>query len=342
MKTKNFFIVLAGIFAVIMCVLILILMIAFFFHNQTIIKSDTTPTQMVTAIPTPTAIATEVPTPTPMPTIKPTPKTTPKPTIKPVTKTTYKPTTKPKVKKPIKKKVYVTPKPVVILPENKVKAINTYSYGTSGKNRNLSYTAFEVKKPTKKVLIVFELHGFEDSYAKDGQKLVNIGNAVISYFKAHPSELYNCSLYIVSSANPDGLAEGTTNNGPGRCQVSLGVDLNRDFDINWAKRTNARNKTLAPFSAPESRALRDLVIKIRPTDVVDVHGWLKTTYGTSSLCKPFQNAFGIGRTSGLSGWSGYFASWATLYAPRTALVELPSPNASQSKMISAIKSVCYV
>ena len=114
----------------------------------------------------------------------------------------------------------------------------------------------EVPKPTKIVLVTFEIHGWDDSYGGDGQVLVNMGNAAISYFTAHPNELKTTSLYVVSSANPDGLISGWTNNGPGRCQISLGVDINRDFGYQWVRRTNARNKTLAPFSSPEARALK--------------------------------------------------------------------------------------
>lgn len=217
--------------------------------------------------------------------------------------------------------------------------IKTTQYGTSGQGRPLYVTAMEVPKPNKVVLVTFEIHGWEDSYNGDGQVLVNIGKAAISYFTAYPNELKSTSLYVVSSANPDGVINGWTNNGPGRCQISLGVD-NRDFAYQWVRRTNARNKTLAPFSSPEARALKSLVLGIHPTDVIDVHGWENTTFGSPELCSYFQKNLGIGYSSGLSGVSGYFTSWATMYAKRTALIELPGPSTSANGVINALKSLC--
>lgn len=218
--------------------------------------------------------------------------------------------------------------------------IKTTQYGTSGLGRPLYVTAMEVPKPTKKVLVTFEIHGWDDSYARDGQVLVNMGNAAISYFTAHPNELKTTSLYVVSSSNLDGLIEGWTNNGPGRCQISLGVDINRDFDFNWIKQTYIRNKTLAPFSSPEARALKSLVLEIHPTDVIDIHGWDNTTFGSPDLCSYFRNSIGIGYSGGLSGASGYFTAWATMYARRTALIELPGPSTSQDAVINALKALC--
>jgi hypothetical protein len=213
----------------------------------------------------------------------------------------------------------------------------TTSYGTSGNGIDLKVTKIEpLVESTKVVLTTFEIHGFEDSYNKDGQVLVDIGNSLIEYFSANPEKLGGTTLYVIASANPDGLSDGWTNNGPGRCQMSKGVDINRDFDYCWVKRTNSRNKTLSPFSAPESAALRDLVINIRPNDVIDIHGWLGTTYGTASLCKYFQDAIGIGRSSGLVGVSGYFAAWAAAgYADRGVLIELPNPKTSSTSVINA-------
>ena len=223
---------------------------------------------------------------------------------------------------------------------NGVYAITTTQYGTSGRGRPLYVTAMEVQNPSKKVLITFGIHGYEDGYARDGQVLVNMGNAVISYFTAHPDELKTTSLYVVSVANPDGLIDGWTNNGPGRCQVSLGVDVNRDFDYYWIRMTNPRNKTLAPFSSPEAKALKSLVLSIHPTDVIDIHGWENTTLGSPALCSYFQQSLGIGYKGGLIGAPGYFSSWATMYAARTALIELANPSTSVNAIINALKALC--
>lgn len=215
--------------------------------------------------------------------------------------------------------------------------IKTTQYGTSGQGNPLNVVSIEPPNYSTKILAVFEVHGFEDAYSNDGWALVNIGNKLVEYFSANPEKLNGKSLYVVTSANPDGLISGWTNNGPGRCQVSGGVDINRDFDYYWSKRFNNRNRTLEPFSAPESRALRDLVINLRPNDVVDIHGWISTTYGTASLCSYFENSLGIGRSGGLTGASGYFSAWAlgTGYCERSALIELPSPHTDPDKVIES-------
>lgn len=220
--------------------------------------------------------------------------------------------------------------------------VEIIQYGISGRGRPLNVVKLVnlSMEQTHKVLAVFEIHGFEDAYPRDGQILVDIANKLISYFKKYPEKLYGTALYVVPMANPDGLLEGWTNNGPGRCQVSLGVDLNRDFDYYWKRNSSKRNKTLAPFSAPESRALRDLVIHIKPEDVIDVHGWMGTTFGTPSLTQYFDKAIGIKRSKGLGGAPGYFSGWATLHVQRAALVELTRSSTSSTKVINAFVGLC--
>jgi hypothetical protein len=220
--------------------------------------------------------------------------------------------------------------------------ITTTEYGVSGEGRPLNVISIVPVGATSSILAVFEIHGFEDDYAHDGWALVNIGNKVVDYFSAYPEKLNGKALYVVVSANPDGVSDGYDNNAVGRCQESLGVDINRDFDYCWIPRYNTRNKTLSPFSCPESRALRDLVINLRPDDVVDTHGWMNTTYGTPTLDRFFENCIGIGRSGGLDGASGYFSAWARSagYCQRSALVELPSPYTDPQNVINAFINLC--
>jgi hypothetical protein len=219
---------------------------------------------------------------------------------------------------------------------------DTNEYGRSGKDRPLKVISIEPGDGVikSKILAVFEIHGFEDAYARDGQVLVDIGNEVAKYFFDNPEKLNGHALYIVSSANPDGLADGWTNNGPGRCQISKETDINRDFGYCWCAKYCDRYKTSAPFSTPESRSLRDLVINVQPNDVVDIHGWLSTTYGDSSLTRYFRDSLGIGYSGGLCGASGYFSAWAMAYADRTSLIELSSPYVNHQAVIDAFVSLC--
>lgn len=214
-------------------------------------------------------------------------------------------------------------------------SISTVSYGTSGMGRPLYVTKFEPEGYTHKVLCVFEIHGYEDFYAKDGQKLVDLANGVIDDFIDDPGDLEDTALYIVASANPDGLIDGTTNNGPGRCQVSMGVDINRDFDWNYQAITPQisypRNYTPSAFSCPESQALRDLVWDLDPDDVVDFHGWfanygLGFTRGDRDLAHCFNIPCSLYYVAaGANEPSGQFYGWAGTQVGRSTLVELSNP-----------------
>lgn len=196
-----------------------------------------------------------------------------------------------------------------------------YVYGQSELGRDLTCFHIENEKQfteSKKILLNFAIHGFEDAFDYDGKVLVDIANRIIEYYKEHYDELGTYELYVVNCSNPDGTYEGKTNNGYGRCQ-SNGIDLNRDFDYYHVNYYNDRNYTTSSFSAVESRALRDLTKKIKPTYVVDCHGWL----------------------------NGYYAGWVTKEGAEGMLLEFPWPTGDMNeyaekyseKMIEVISSI---
>ncbi len=147
-----------------------------------------------------------------------------------------------------------------------------FRYGVSCLGRDLVCLCLTAGEWERTVLLNFEIHGFEDAYDRDGQLLVDLAESVAEHFSAQPELLSGCRLLLIPSANPDGLAEGTTNQGFGRCNAQ-GIDLNRDFDASHVVYTDSRNATPAPFSAVESRAMRDLVLSCSPDVVMDMHGW---------------------------------------------------------------------
>lgn len=229
-----------------------------------------------------------------------------------------------------------------IIPSLKVSAaqanVQSIVYGKSGKGQQLIYYKISPNhKTTKKMLLNFEIHGWEDAYHRDGQVLADYAKNLINYYKTHESALQNCTLYIIPKSNPDGLTYGYTNNGIGRCQASLGIDLNRSFDWNFVVRKNARNRTLnRPLLAPEAKSLANLVKSVRPNAVIDFHGWESMVIGSSDLSDVICKEFSVRHACDWSlGQRGFFAAWATKYASKTALVEYPPCAAYANQANSA-------
>ncbi len=212
----------------------------------------------------------------------------------------------------------------------------SFRFGTSVLGRDLVCWSIQPESYSKTILLNFAIHGWEDSYAADGQLLVDLGNALVEYYSAN-ADLNGCRLLIIPCANPDGIAEGTTNYGFGRCNAD-GVDLNRDFDAEHIAYTTARNYTPAPFTGVESQALRDLVWAANPAVVVDFHGWLNYTIGDSGLAELFSTYVGVNHKNELSTSAhGYFAYWAELQGAEAILVEFKDTDSVvHSDVIDAV------
>ncbi len=160
------------------------------------------------------------------------------------------------------------------------------------------------------------------------------------------------SVVIVPSANPDGVLDGWTNNGPGRNQVSKKIDLNRSFPTFFTPQYNSRNYTgPEPLAAPEARALANLVSQFSESSshmsLVDVHGWLNETIGDPSLGKAFDSNFGISNKLMSKAANGYLISYAHSKGALATLLELPMPSSSVSiqnngyanKLYNSVKSI---
>jgi murein peptide amidase A len=105
----------------------------------------------------------------------------------------------------------------------------------------------------RRALVVGEIHGDEGA-----------GRAVVRLLaRAAPRDV---ELWIVSTVNPDGARRGTRTN-------ARGVDLNRNFSRAW--RRNARglgdHSGPRPFSEPETRAVRRLILRVRPRVTIWFH-----------------------------------------------------------------------
>ncbi len=224
-------------------------------------------------------------------------------------------------------------------------AVGTFSYGKSGLGTSLTCVRILPQGQVKaSILLTFEIHGFEDDYPRDGQILVDIGNAAAAAAAKDRAALGHTALYLVASANPDGLAEGTTANGKGRCQISRGVDINRDFPEGFRTLTDARNYTEAtPLSVPESAGLADLVKTLKPAAVVDVHGWEDHLVGDPSVTALFANATVSHRQRAFdANCDGFFSLWASTQGAKAALLELPkNAAASPDDYAARIESDIY-
>ena len=75
--------------------------------------------------------------------------------------------------------------------------------------------------------------------------------------------LHACPVIVLPLANPDGYKRGTRYN-------ARGVDLNRNCGCNWSA-ASAEPPGAAPWSEPESRALRDFILARRPAKIVSLH-----------------------------------------------------------------------
>ena len=109
----------------------------------------------------------------------------------------------------------------------------------------------------------------------------------LDYFHAQPEMVPDSvTLHIVPVANPDGLfratgKEGRFNEADLRGDLrearfnENGVDLNRNWSCNWEPAAVWNQRAVdpgsAPFSEPETRALRDLVLELSPAAVVFWH-----------------------------------------------------------------------
>lgn len=122
---------------------------------------------------------------------------------------------------------------------------------------------------------------------------VALTGQLIEFFETNPKEVpEGVRVYIIPCLNLDGLAlvtegdalqdgepleaadilEGDRSRGRFNAR---GVDLNRNWDANWQPTSEWRNQEVdagrRPFSEPETRALRDLVVRIKPKVVVSYH-----------------------------------------------------------------------
>ncbi len=235
------------------------------------------------------------------------------------------------------KRGYVSTSSLVTASAPTIPNIPTYTnftsgtYGKSGLGKDLKW--YKVGSGDNAVFAVFEQHGWEDAWAFDGIELVNIAKTMMSKLSAmNQSTFKNWSIYIIPYANPDGITDGYTNNGPGRCTVSKKIDMNRcwpaGFSPNYTSRNYTGDKSLG---APEASSLKEFIsskFASKTNIVLDIHGWLNKTYGNSQIGSYFGQQFGFTHNS--THGSGYLENWAYQQGAKSCLIEFPMPSNSSS------------
>jgi protein MpaA len=117
-----------------------------------------------------------------------------------------------------------------------------------------------------RVLVVGCIHGNEPA-----------GIAIVRALeRTHPK----ADLWLIPVLNPDGLAAGTRQN-------AHGVDLNRNFPSLWqhfGRPGSTYYSGPKPFSEPETRAARDLILRLHPRYTVWYHQHMDVVwaYGRST------------------------------------------------------------
>ncbi len=119
----------------------------------------------------------------------------------------------------------------------------------------------------------------------------------IDYFMENPEVIpSSVRVSVIPNANPDGLYAVVKKEGRFRAVDVLkdtgalgrfnarNVDLNRNFDCKWQPESMWRGKKVSAgktaFSEPESRAIRDFVLKEKPQAVVLWHSQANAVYAS--------------------------------------------------------------
>ena len=225
-----------------------------------------------------------------------------------------------------------------------VKIVETLQYGTSGSGK-YPLKAYQLGCGSNVMVLSFAVHGWEDVWVQDGKALVYLADQTKQYLEQNYDLIASgdWTVYILRCVNPDGLYDGVTCNGPGRCTTTYfnangalvsgdgkGIDINRCFPYKYTVRTDDRNfNGTAPLQCVEARALASFVQSVKGSGkniCIDTHGWLSQiipSAGKGTIYKAFLKQFPNSSYADLRNASGYFSSWAYSIGYDGCLFELP-------------------
>lgn len=227
-------------------------------------------------------------------------------------------------------------------------------YGQSGAGREL--VAYRFGNGENVLIAGFALHGYEDNFDEDGGALVYTADQLMKRLDENRNLLtdYGWTVYVLPCMNPDGLMDGYTCNGPGRCTTTYldsngklvrgkGVDLNRSFPHNWTQYTNSRNfNGSKPLAAREAVALAEFVKKVKGSGAnicIDAHGWFQQTLTSNGkdgrLFQIFASRFPNNTYANCTNSKGYFTSYTTSLGYASCLFEFPRNIYSMSGFLKS-------
>src|SRR5690606_16317016 len=139
----------------------------------------------------------------------------------------------------------VPPEPVPTVTEVKV-------FGKSVKGRALR--AYRIGEPTspRKVVMIATMHGNEAGPAKILLDLMN------------GAPVRGADIWVARDLNRDGPARHTRKH-------ARGVDLNRNWPVDWRRVKGTYHSGRRPASEPETKALMRFLSGVRPQFVVSLH-----------------------------------------------------------------------
>ncbi|MBQ1223416.1 MAG: hypothetical protein IIX84_03925 [Oscillospiraceae bacterium] len=221
-------------------------------------------------------------------------------------------------------------------------------FGQSGEGRDL--LVYRYGSGENVLLMTFAIHGWEDSFDRDGRAHVYTAYRLMNSISDWNAE--NWTIYVVPLANPDGLLDGSGNYGPGRCTTMMydkdgnlvegGIDINRSFPSYWSRYYSGRNRNgSAPLACPESEAICRLMEDCRGDGrniYVDVHGWteqvISANWGWYEYWA-FASRFPSCSLAYCGTSSGYAAAHAATLGYSSGLFEFPQWHWSLSSFVQS-------
>jgi hypothetical protein len=193
------------------------------------------------------------------------------------------------------------------------------SFGESAEGRPLEVTRSGDPAAPVHVLVVGSIHGNEPA-----------GHAVIARLRRlEPPP--GVQLWLVRTANPDGVSHGTRQN-------ARGVDLNRNFPFRWGgggRPFDTYFPGRARASEPETRALRRLIVEVEPELTVYYHQHMRLVSlerdGDNAPVRAYARRVGLPART-LPYYRGTATSWQNHRRPDATafVVELASGRLSRA------------